>query len=162
MRLVIKQCRFCILPKDECEHYQKMKAAIAPVDIVGTIVHSCPKYYGTIPIGSHVEIELKEIEFCESSDFQEADQPEWISAGMATGTIISTSNWKVGFFIVKLDKPAKLVIPERDQGMHTAEEREVEIRMKRGKDIKILHRATPEETEAFLEKERQEIEEMLA
>lgn len=161
MRLVIKQCKYCYLSNRDCRYREKMKAAIVPVDIKATVVHKCPKYYETIPIGSHVEIELMEIDIQQDPEYQEAPQAEWISAGRATGMIIANSSFMIGFFVIRLDKSVYLVIPERDQGMHSAMEQLVEIRMKRGEDIKVLHRATPEETEAFHEKERQKIEAML-
>lgn len=95
-------------------------------------------------IGARVEIELRELEYA-TNYYRSCDDPsdgswEWVSAGWVKGSIIGHKNNDSGFFIIKLDEPVNLCLPppKGEGGWQDAELIEVQIRLKRAKDIKLL------------------------
>ena len=146
MRLSIKLCKYCLRNKDECEHYQAIKAGTKKIKVVGTLLHNCKEYYTTIPIGTVVEIELKELEFHTEYGMTDGEGTpiemdeevgEWVSAGFAQGKVVDTYNG--GFFVIELFKPVELCLPESGRAAwSTAKSRTVTHRAKRACDIKIV------------------------
>lgn len=141
MRLVIGLCRYCLLNKDECEHREDLRRHAHKIKRPGTLCHHCPEYYKQIPVGTRARVELKEIECSRRSHDPETSEPpnaEWVSAGFADGTITDYSRVMKGFFIITLDKPATLVLPQPNGHWEDAEPTEVTVRLKRAKDVEIL------------------------
>ena len=143
MKLVIKQCRYCIRDKNKCEHARMLKNIFSKMGAPCiTVVHNCLEYAKTIPRDTLVEVELKEIEQQVETWLDINEQPEqdieynWVSRGMATGRVINECR---GFFTVKLDVPVLLNLPPRNTGdWASANKVDVTHIRKRGKDIKIL------------------------
>ena len=146
MRLSIRFCRYCCLDSGKCEYRKKIKSAVNNIPFKGTLVHRCPEYWNTIPMYARVKIELFEMKYEEM--YMGDGEPtggggEWISKGHVEGEVINHSK-SGGYFVVKLDKPIKLFLPEQDKGWNTTEEREVDIRLKHSKNIEVLSVPTPE------------------
>jgi len=140
MRLVIKQCRWCSCNSGECEHAQNIRKALSTIKMPGTVVHSCPVYLNMLPKRTLVEIELKEIIVDEHFDSYDPGNYEisweWESRGMAQGHILGVARKQ--YYIIKLLKPVKLVLPPKKGSYANAKEVEVEIRLKHLKDIRVI------------------------
>ena len=142
MRLVIPLCKHCLIDKNECRWHRQLRQLFQNFGKgYGTFVHHCQKYYKTIPIGSHVEVELKEIEVDTYGGFDEPEyeRGEWVSAGLHAGTVVGRGI--KGFLLVKLDKEVILSYPDNNHpnnGWANPHDVEVSHINKRAKEIKIL------------------------
>jgi hypothetical protein len=139
MRTIIPLCAHCLRDKDQCKHREGILDKTKLIKEKGTLTHHCPIYYELIPVGTKVEVELKEIQGDEFtlSDGSPDFSHKWVSLGWVKGTIERKSPLK-GFFTIKLDKPVELNIPHKGESWQQATPELYDRRAKRAKDIKII------------------------
>jgi len=136
MRLVINRCKFCYADPQTCKWREKLKSAINSIPLKITVLHKCQEYFNTLPVDTRVEIALNEIVKVNPHEYNNYHNYEWQLIGKAKGTIIIGDSGD--FFLVKLDEPVTLNLPERGNEWKSAKSVKVEIIRKKGKDCKII------------------------
>jgi hypothetical protein len=135
MRIMIPLCRHCILDKATCGHRLLLSRVSANVGQHISVTHRCTEYGGTIPIGTRVEVLLKQI-VSNPGYYDEGPSFEWVGAGVSRGVVEAYS--RKGYFVIKLDEPKTLRLPEPKGSWSSAEEREIQTIVRRGKALKII------------------------
>jgi hypothetical protein len=130
MRTIIPLCAHCLRDKDQCKHREGILDKTKLIKEKVTLTHHCPIYYELIPVGTRVEVELKEIK-------KDEYEYKWVSKGWVPGKIIGKSSIK-GFYNIKLDTPVEMTIPAIRGSWTDLIKETVTIRAKRAKDIKII------------------------
>ena len=139
MRLRIPLCRHCRLGEGECEYRNGLRLVLRPLRPDITITHACPEYRKTWEVGDRVQVELHEIEGgfgIDPYDGSPTGGPEWVSCGWVSGTITDERQTSLPIFLVKLDTPVTLNLPERGGDWQSAKDRPVEIVSKRSNKIR--------------------------
>lgn len=154
MRLLIGLCKYCVLDRGRCLHYHTIREKTKEIKAPGTLVHHCPEYYQTIPIGTKVKIELKSYGPIEDTVELDYDigvpasyplgsySPNWESLGMVTGVIEGKSAVR-GLYSIKLDVPQVVGRPS-DHKPTGASEIKLERTCKRANEIEILEGEAPQ------------------
>jgi hypothetical protein len=92
-----------------------------------------------LPNDTLVEIELKELEVNDPTNYYEAINDgtswEWVSKGFVQGNIIGVCRSR--FYVIKLLEPVLLFLPQNGS-IERAKEVEVDVRLKQLCDIKVI------------------------